>query len=132
MITRYGQHVHVTLTAHILLEMWRGIENVCIEWFVRYLVSGNRARRPATLLHGAYMASLISILDLLVLLSVSFALSALRDYQRRRGLRYPPGPRPLPVIGNLLDIPKESSWFTYAKLSKKYGKETTLYLYYLK
>ena len=67
------------------------------------------------------MVSLITIVDLLVVLSFFVALSAIRDYRQRGGLRYPPGPRPLPVIGNLLDIPKESSWLAYAKFAKRYG-----------
>lgn len=67
------------------------------------------------------MVSLITIVDLLVILSFVLALSSIRDYRRRGGLRYPPGPRPLPIIGNLLDIPKESSWLAYAKFAKRYG-----------
>jgi hypothetical protein len=67
------------------------------------------------------VVSLTSILHILVLISSLAAFLAIRDYQRRRGLPYPPGPRPLPLIGNLFDIPKEFSWLTYTQLSKKYG-----------
>jgi hypothetical protein len=67
------------------------------------------------------------MVDLLILLSFLFTLQALRDYRRRRGLPYPPGPRPLPIIGNLLDIPMESSWFTYSQLAKKYGTSYVLF-----
>ena len=72
------------------------------------------------------MVPLITIFDLLVFLSFGFALCAIRGYRRRKGLHYPPGPRPLPIIGNLLDIPKESSWHIYTELSKKYGKSSCL------
>ena len=65
--------------------------------------------------------SLTAVLDILVLVSSLAAFLAIRDYQRRCGLPYPPGPRPLPLVGNLLDIPKEFSWLTYTQLSKKYG-----------
>ena len=65
--------------------------------------------------------SLLSILDILVLVSSLAAFLAIRGYQRRQSLQYPPGPQPLPLIGNLLDIPKEFSWLTYTELSKKYG-----------
>ena len=65
--------------------------------------------------------SLTSIIDILVLVTSLGALLVIRDYQRRRRLPYPPGPRPLPLIGNLLDIPKEFSWLSYAQLSKKHG-----------
>ncbi|KIJ48775.1 hypothetical protein M422DRAFT_87390, partial [Sphaerobolus stellatus SS14] len=33
----------------------------------------------------------------------------------------PPGPRSLPVIGNLLDIPLTRDYQTYTKWKKKYG-----------
>lgn len=65
--------------------------------------------------------SLTSILDILVLVSSLAVFLAIRDYQRRQGLPYPPGPRPLPLIGNLFDIPREFSWLKYTQFSKKYG-----------
>ena len=67
------------------------------------------------------VVSLMSALDILVLVISIAAFIAIRDYQTRRGLPYPPGPRPLPLIGNLLDIPKESSWLAYTQLSRKHG-----------
>lgn len=33
----------------------------------------------------------------------------------------PPGPRPFPLIGNALDIPREKEWLTYHHLAQKYG-----------
>lgn len=66
--------------------------------------------------------SLVLTIYILVLVSSIAAFLAIRDYQRRQGLPYPPGPRPLPLIGNLFDIPKEFSWLTYSRFSKKYGK----------
>ncbi|KAI0301728.1 cytochrome P450 [Multifurca ochricompacta] len=74
------------------------------------------------------MAFLLSILDLVVLLSSIIAFQAVRDYRRRGGVPYPPGPRPLPVLGNLLHIPKEHSWLTYTQYSKKYGTSESLFL----
>jgi hypothetical protein len=74
------------------------------------------------------MPSLLSIIDLLVLLSFLFALRAIRDYQRRGTLPYPPGPRPLPLIGNLFHIPKNFSWLAYTQFSKKYGMNKFIYL----
>jgi hypothetical protein len=37
------------------------------------------------------------------------------------GPPYPPGPKPLPIIGNLLDIPSTSAWLTYTLWRKQYG-----------
>jgi hypothetical protein len=67
------------------------------------------------------MAPLLPIVDFLLFLSLFAALKAFRDHRRRGGLPYPPGPRPVPLIGNLLDIPRESSWLAYTELAKKYG-----------
>lgn len=61
----------------------------------------------------------------ILILSFVLALQAFRasfhDYRRRGRLPYPPGPRRLPIIGNLLNIPTESSWLAYTRLAKKYG-----------
>jgi len=67
------------------------------------------------------MVFLRSPLDILPLVFVVVAFLAVRIYQRRGRLPYPPGPRPLPLIGNLFDIPKEFSWLSYAQLSKRHG-----------
>ena len=42
-----------------------------------------------------------------------------RPYRAR--LPLPPGPKPLPIIGNLLDFPKHHEWLTYNEWSKIYG-----------
>jgi len=39
-----------------------------------------------------------------------------------RNLPYPPGPRPLPVIGNLLDLARGNEAAAYSELARKYGK----------
>ena len=53
-------------------------------------------------------------------------LRRLRSWIRYRkanplGLPYPPGPKPLPLLGNLLDVPSSYYWLTYAVWAKKYG-----------
>ena len=51
-----------------------------------------------------------------------YLLVVFRDRRRRGGLPYPPGPPRLPIIGNLLDVPKDAPWSAYADMSKKYGR----------
>jgi hypothetical protein len=64
---------------------------------------------------------LTTILDCFAVLLFLATIRAIRDYRRRGGLPYPPGPRPLPIVGNVFDIPKHSSWLAYSKFSKIYG-----------
>ncbi|SJL09908.1 uncharacterized protein ARMOST_13289 [Armillaria ostoyae] len=44
-----------------------------------------------------------------------------RLHRRQGSLPLPPGPKGLPLIGNLWDIPAEYPWLTYAKWSATYG-----------
>ena len=39
-------------------------------------------------------------------------------------LRLPPGPQPLPVIGNALDMPVVRPWETYQKWHEKFSEYT--------
>lgn len=65
---------------------------------------------------------LINAIDTFALSLFLYLFIAFRDHRRRRGFPYPPGPPSWPIIGNLLDIPKEAPWIAYANMSKNYGK----------
>lgn len=49
-------------------------------------------------------------------------LALLVTSKRRSNLTLPPGPKPWPLIGNLLDMPHDRQWLVYHELAKKYGQ----------
>ncbi|TCD61530.1 hypothetical protein EIP91_008274 [Steccherinum ochraceum] len=55
------------------------------------------------------------------------ALSAIVWLRRARKLRLPPGPKPLPIVGNVLDMPSSKPWEKYSEWSKEYATDV-LYL----
>jgi len=71
------------------------------------------------------MTSLTFLVSLFSVLLFLASIWTIYGYRRRGGL-YPPGPPPLPMLGNLLDIPKDFSWLAYARFSKTYGTGTSL------
>ena len=67
------------------------------------------------------MFRLVNALDFLVLALFLYLLITFYNQRRRRVFLYPPGPPSWPIIGNLLDVPKDAPWIEYSKMSKKYG-----------
>ena len=60
--------------------------------------------------------------DAVLVIMVLSALSAWSwNLFHRRRWRLPPGPKPLPVIGNVLQVTSGYEWLQYARLSKEYG-----------
>ena len=69
--------------------------------------------------------AMMSKLPLLMISTVGLLLYILiRDWRQRRlrgGLPLPPGPKGLPILGNILDIDASAPWLTFVNWSKKYG-----------
>ncbi|KAM3597439.1 uncharacterized protein V6R79_004542 [Siganus canaliculatus] len=79
-----------------------------VEYFALFLASS-----PTTLL-GAVV----------LLLFLRYASSGSKSGKSQQG---PPGPRPLPLVGNLLQIDLKRPYNTFFELSKKYGSVFSLY-----
>ncbi|KAH6919268.1 cytochrome P450 [Coprinopsis sp. MPI-PUGE-AT-0042] len=53
--------------------------------------------------------------------AVAYVLLRVARGDKHGRLPLPPGPKGLPVIGNLLDIPQDKPWLVYNEWAKKYG-----------
>ncbi|KAJ7055701.1 cytochrome P450 [Mycena amicta] len=67
---------------------------------------------------------LFSMPPYLLLATILLVIFALLFRQRRRTrIRLPPGPRKLPVLGNLLDMPSSFEWETYMEWSRAFNSD---------
>jgi len=58
-------------------------------------------------------------LDIATVLVSLIVFLLVRGFMRRRKL--PPGPRGLPFLGNLLEMPREQGWIKFTEWSNEYG-----------
>ncbi|XP_064157430.1 cytochrome P450 2C20-like isoform X6 [Anguilla rostrata] len=70
----------------------------------------------------------MEFLSTLVLVGLMVVLLAYLSWKGRKGIRLPPGPTPLPLLGNLLQLDKKAPFKTFMKLSETYGPVLTVYL----
>jgi hypothetical protein len=69
------------------------------------------------------MASVATLSPLLVsIISAVVVVGWLTRRNRHNGRILPPGPKRLPLIGNLLDMPKEKDWETFRAWNERYGE----------
>lgn len=63
----------------------------------------------------------LTLCTLLVLLLTGVWYHFWRRIRAPHGTTLPPGPKGLPILGNLFDIPRERSWLTYADWASTLG-----------
>uniref|UniRef100_UPI0037E88B3B cytochrome P450 2K4-like isoform X1 n=1 Tax=Semicossyphus pulcher TaxID=241346 RepID=UPI0037E88B3B len=68
----------------------------------------------------------VSLLGALVLLLLFYFISS-SSFRSKVDRKEPPGPKPLPLLGNLLQLDHKLPYNTLVKLSKKYGSVFTVY-----
>ena len=67
--------------------------------------------------------------DVSIALASIVVVSSILSRFNGRNRRLPPGPRPLPFIGNLLDLPKDHEWLHWVKHKDAYGPISSVSLF---
>ncbi|EKM55885.1 uncharacterized protein PHACADRAFT_209397 [Phanerochaete carnosa HHB-10118-sp] len=69
------------------------------------------------------MLRLITMTPILVYISVALVCLWVLASRKRQRYRYPPGPKGLPILGNVLDIPTGYGWFAYRDWARQYDSD---------
>ena len=56
-----------------------------------------------------------------IFLGISVLSALVVRWNQTRRLRLPPGPKPLPIFGNMFDMPLHEPWLVYRDWCNKYG-----------
>ena len=57
----------------------------------------------------------------LAISSILFSFIVIVWYSAKKRISYPPGPKRLPIVGNLFNMPSREEWVTYRKWSDQFG-----------
>jgi hypothetical protein len=66
--------------------------------------------------------SYLTVADIFFSLLTLFVLVKLFSFWSRPPASLPPGPKGLPFVGNILDMPSDKEWLTYAQWGERWGK----------
>lgn len=77
------------------------------------------------------MASLLTLLDITASVILGVAVLFFWFLCRRSLAPLPPGPKKLPLIGNLLDMPTEREWLKFTEWANKYGGHLAIIFVFL-
>ncbi|XP_062266921.1 cytochrome P450 2K1-like isoform X2 [Platichthys flesus] len=72
-------------------------------------------------------SSSVSLLGALLVLVLVYLVSS-SSFSSQQHMKEPPGPRPLPLLGNLLQLDLKRTYHSLLMLSKEYGSVFTVYL----
>jgi hypothetical protein len=71
--------------------------------------------------YGHYLKNIMVTIIQLVALGIGLTGFLLVVLRQKPSVHYPPGPKGLPILGNIFDIPSEHPWIAYRKLSRLYS-----------